>query len=383
MERNRIPAGLAFLVVLLLGPALEPSQDIEPPPSEARPLLKLDLRKFGYKSRGSWKPDYLSVDFADANQLVFGWTILDDPTLDKKVGPLTATPSHLHLLVLDARTGQKQTSAQWPSISFRGTVHPVTKARFLCCTGNTIRLLSEKFDVIREKEVPDSFSCSRIQISPSRRAFSIEAGAGVKYHGTLLETDSFSPVTDWKDEAANVHIADDFLAGTCSPNFELCLRRVNQTWEPLAFAGVDQIKDQKNISPVFINDSSLLILAGEKSTVVTVEGYIRLRINVPDKYLVGRTVTSSGNDRFALVEGKLRGIKSDFLDLYPFFSEERVVVFGLAEGKTIYVRKVQGTSPWPPFETHINHISLSPDGALLAVVDDGTLSVYQLSATNP
>jgi hypothetical protein len=75
---------------------------------------------------------------------------------------------------------------------------------------------------------------------------------------------------------------------------------------------------------------------------------------------------------------KMRGVTYEFLDMYAFPSDDHVTVYSLVEGKAIYARKVKGTSPWPPFTEHRNRLAISSDGALLAVFDDGILSVYHL-----
>jgi hypothetical protein len=62
-----------------------------------------------------------------------------------------------------------------------------------------------------------------------------------------------------------------------------------------------------------------------------------------------------------------------------FVADYRVVVYDLGQRTAVYVRKVRGGSPWiPPFEEHRNRIALSPDGTLLAILDDGVVDVYQL-----
>jgi hypothetical protein len=64
--------------------------------------------------------------------------------------------------------------------------------------------------------------------------------------------------------------------------------------------------------------------------------------------------------------------------MYAFPSDDEVTVYSLLERKAIYARKVKGTSPWPPFTEHHNRLAISSDGTLLAIFDDGILSVYNL-----
>jgi hypothetical protein len=62
---------------------------------------------------------------------------------------------------------------------------------------------------------------------------------------------------------------------------------------------------------------------------------------------------------------------NEVLDIYAFPSDDHLVVYSLHERTAIYGRKVKGSSPWPPYIQHRNLLALSPDGALLAVLDEG------------
>lgn len=112
--------------------------------------------------------------------------------------------------------------------------------------------------------------------------------------------------------------------------------------------------------------------------VVTVEGALLFRTSLPSKYSFGTKAISAGGGRFAIIETKMRGVTNEVLDMYAFPSDDHVVVYSLHEQRAIYARKVEGNSPWPPWIGHTNRQALSPDGTLLAILDDGILKVYQL-----
>jgi hypothetical protein len=316
--------------------------------------------------------------FADTDDVVLGWTTLDNSG-DERKGYLTPAPSHLHALVINVRTGEKKNIQAWPTSTFYSTIDPVSKGKFFACTGNAIQLLSDDFGMIREQQLSRLGPCGSDEVSPSGRSFSIDSGAGKDYRRTLIDAESFEPLATWSNEALDVHFTDTFLVGTCRPHFELCIRRISQQWQPFNFPEINkQIRDSKRKTPFFANDSTLVLTAGEKMVVMTLGGALLFQVNLPNKYLFGSKATSARGERFAIVETKMRGMTNKVLDMYAFPSDDHVVVYSLQERTAIYACKVKGTSPWPPWIEHRNRLALSPDGALLAVLDDGILTVYQL-----
>jgi hypothetical protein len=339
-----------------------------------RPLLEMDLRSYGYKSHLSGTRDYWSVAFVDNDELVLGWTTFDDTDVGKKAGNLGAAPSHLHAVVLNARTGQKRIVRDWAVSTFYANIYPVAKGEFLICTGNAIRLFSQDFDLVRELTLSRFDPCTANEFSPSGRSFSIDSGSAKQSQWSVMKLESFTPVTTWSNDASNVHFSDTLLVGNCAPNGELCARKFDTSWAPFAFSGADRETRVRG----FVDDSTLVLTTLSGLAVVTTDGNPLFHVNLESRQSIGETAFSSGGQRFAVVQMRMRGVTNEILDMYAFPSDDQVIVYGLPERKAIYARKVKGTSPWPPFTEHRNRLAISLDGALLAVLDDGILSVYQL-----
>jgi len=137
----------------------------------------------------------------------------------------------------------------------------------------------------------------------------------------------------------------------------------------------------RNEGPFFVNDSTLALAHGRELAVVMLDGTVLLRDSLPKKFSFSRIVTSSEGQRFAYILTELRG--SAALDM-EFLTDDRIVVYDLGQRKAIYTRKLKGGSPWiPPFMEHRNRAALSPDGKLLALLDEGILEVYQLPESYP
>lgn len=103
------------------------------------------------------------------------------------------------------------------------------------------------------------------------------------------------------------------------------------------------------------------------------EGSLAFRIELPKRHHVGAIATSVKGDRFALLGVQMHG--NEALDL-QFPSDNRVVVYSIRPKSAIYERKVKGVMwSWSPVVERRCTFALSPDGSLLAIIDDGMLTV--------
>jgi hypothetical protein len=170
------------------------------------------------------------------------------------------------------------------------------------------------------------------------------------------------------------------MIGICRADFDLCVRELDQPWQPIRVAGVKRpLEAFRDQGPTFVNDSTFVMAEGCEMKVMTLEGPLLFSVNLPKKFSFARITTSTGGKRFACIVAELRG--SAALDMDSEF-DDHVAVYDLGQKKAIYTRKVRGGSPWiPPFE-HRNRIALSPDGTLLAILDHGVIGVYQLPASS-
>jgi hypothetical protein len=369
------------LALLFLGSfALGRSQEKGPVPNQQRPLLQVDLRKYGFTPLASGRSDVLSLDFVNDRLLVFAWTTLDNPA-DKKKGNLPAVASHLHAIFLDADTGQKQDQRDWPSTSFYASLHAVGEGKLLSCTGNAVRLLSREFETLREQSLAGPNSCIQLQVSLSKRSFAIADGLGMDTPHTLMDSETFAPRAKWNTDVRSVVFTDTLLVGNSRSGNELQIRKLDQPWEPFHFAALEQHPQPSRPERAsFIGDSTLLIANGKELSVVSVNGAVVFRINPLGKLFEGSRVTSIGGETFAVLQMKMRGLRNENLDMYPFASDDSVVVYSLAARKEIWSIKLRGNSPVPTLTPHDykNQLALSPTGRFIAIVNDGILKVYQI-----
>jgi hypothetical protein len=359
------------------------SQDGEPPPTKDRPFLEVDLRKFGYeryRNRGTTWPIF--VDFTDTQRLAVAWITPDDRATAAKTRSGIPIPSRLHILLLDAVTGQKQGLQDLATPSFPIRFLGVRDGKFLACTGNVLRLFSPNFSVLQERNDLPKGACAGYfwevrEVSPSRQTLLLSYPSGGDYRKTLFRLDTFTVVADWTEEFRMTELSDHWLARICGEPRQVCIRGIEQSWKSFQSTGLDP---EKYPFPElrFVNDEMLVAMVGNKMAVVKVGGTSVFQTQLAKKESFGPLATSIGGQRFAVMENRERGLQSTSLDMYPFASNDRIVVYSIPDRRAIFVVKVKGRSPWTPWHGPVNQFALSPDGTLLAVVCDDILSVYRL-----
>ncbi len=365
-------------------------QDSERAVCQDQPLLDLDLRAFGYDTSSATRRLREFVDFTDLSNLALAWLALDDPREAKKIGPLTPRPAHLHILLLDARTGSKQGLQEWPTPSTPVRFSGLGNGKFLTCTGNVLRLFSPGFEVIREQNLQSERTCLSFLssgtwgVSPSRRSLLLYSRSEKGYENTLVNSDTFATNASWIDKFPTNGISDHWLTAFCGQRREICIRGVDQSWQPFQPGDLGEQTNHKRVnSAVFVNDGTLAIELGNRMLVAKADGTLLFQVRLPERRSFGTVATSSGGERFAVIENRSRGLRSELLDMYPFASNDRVVVYSISDRRDIYAVRVRGTSPWTPWDFHTNQLALSPDGVLLAVISDGRLKVYRLPCNKP
>ena len=374
---------LAGLTVVCLGQAQEP----EPPLRREPPLLKTDLHRFGYDtSRSTNHLSKFVPSFTDSTHLAIAWLTLDDPSIADKTGPATARPAHLHVLVIDATTGQKIGVQTWPTPSTSVRFLVTRDGKFLTCTGNILRLFSPSFEVIRERDLAagragmkmDLWN-ARWEISPSRRSLLLSSYLGPQsYEDELLDVESFAAIAQWTEKFPIDNASDHWLVASCGPKREPCVRVIDKSWQTFQSSGMDKAATRFRSEPArFVSDDTL-VMGSDRMSLVKVDGTELFHFDFPRGRSFEGTVTSTDGGRFAIIEDRRRGITSQPLDMYALLSNDRAVVYSIADRREIYSVKLKGSSPWPPWATHNNRLALSADGRLLAIVDGASLEVYRL-----
>lgn len=363
MRRYRLIAIVSAAVVLICGV----STGKEPPPTKDRPLWKIDVSQFGYERypRRMVRPLRLFVDFTDNDHVAIAWISPDTTKENRKQAPRVGELAHLHVVILDAKTGRKQTQKDWSTPYYPiPRLFGITDGRLLICAGSSLRLLSPTLDVVREQGLPNHANCTKVgfQRSPTRRTLLLSTLAEHSRQMVLLNSETFATLSNWTElwEAATqkgtVDLSDDWMVGYCGERIELCVRRFDEPWQPFRPVGLDtEMADRARI-PISFVSNELLAIVGRAAAVSNVNGKLLFEIKVEKKHWLQLPVTAAGGERFAVIESRLRGLRSEPLDMYPFQSNDRAIVYSVKDHRSDFSIKLEGTSPWAPWHIHDNFL---------------------------
>lgn len=396
-------------VLLLMGTisfsSMAQTQVRELAPTNASPLWQVDLKTLGYKplpdvtaSLPGRFPWIKALDFTDDDHLAWAWLTLDNQSPirlrscdyssngckdnDKRPQP---EPAHLHVLFLNAKSGDKNDLLEWPTPSFPVGFLGLPDGKFITCNRDKLHLFSPMLDVILERDLPPSDKCyflSRKSISPSGRLL---LRRQLNEKAELVGTETLSSVQNLSGVDARA-IGDHWFVVPCGQPARLCLGSLDYPNRPLR--PLEMSKEMNEIvlrglaNIAFADDETIVIKARTSMSVFDMKGSALFDVTLPKKqgfnYSEPIITSSVGGERFAVIEDRQRGLTSEPLDMYSFLSNDRVVVYSIPDRRPIFVLKVKGSSPWPPWRVHLNSLALSPDGTLLAVVSDDVLKVYRL-----
>jgi hypothetical protein len=328
--------------------------------------------------------DRVKIQFLDDQRLSLAW-LTPDEIPQKPIGPSNNVPSHLHLRILDSRSGQQTASYEWPCSSTGVNLAYTAAGQWLVSSDQTVTLYSSSFDKVRV--LPD-IRTERFPtfISPSGRTFlSHVSDSHGAWSAQLRDSATFDVLDSWTDaRVAKAHFtySDHFILAQITDPRTLYLRKGGGDWNPYSISVRDS-QPPGTIGYGLVNEDTIAGFAGPTLALETAEGTELFNSTLPGAGLYlpswSMAATSTQGERFAVILDRSRGLSNPNLDLYPLQSQDRVVVYSISKRSAIFSIKLKGISPWPT-QTHEvwNVIALSPDGQLLGIVSDEGVRVYVL-----
>jgi hypothetical protein len=334
-------------------------------------------RNFSFRVGGH----FVKVQFMDNKRLALAWVTPDKP-IKRQAGRIRV-PSHLHLSVLDAQTGQQLVTHEWPCTSQPSNLSYTATGEWLLGSGDSIVLYSSSFEKVRDlRDVEPN-----INLTPSARLFftSVTGPQGSRL-SELRNSGTFELVDSWNDAGdPKTYIttySDRFVLAAVAGwhGFEeFLIREIGKDWRP--FLRTSQ-ESPPFMAPryAFLNEDTLLLLAGDQLLAETVTGQELLRQKfhnheLPFDLMSNLAISRSG-DRFALVLQRTKGFENEMMD-FKRLADGRVTVYSLAEKASIVSVPVSGQGFFLDFSAW-NTIALSPEGLLLAIASDKNVRVYAL-----
>jgi hypothetical protein len=135
------------------------AQTSQPPLTQQAPLWSAKPKQVGYSLSvvvGHFRPsvggDRVKIQFLNDQRLALAWLTFDEIG-QKPIGPGTNVPSHLHLTILNSRSGQRTVSHEWPCSSIGVNLAYTAAGQWLMSSDQTVALYSSSFEKLRD--LPD------------------------------------------------------------------------------------------------------------------------------------------------------------------------------------------------------------------------------------
>ncbi len=338
------------------------------------PLWKVDLRSADLAKQPNLYESPLAFGFVGSDKLVVAWFVSHPAPLPGSVESAT-----LKAVYVNANTGKLQSNSEWMATSRPLAVHITPSGHLLVRTGQTLRVFSPELKPLQEQEfsTPAVFG---LTVSPDGARAMVCPASRDPSAAQMLNTDTLQVL----DTVPTIVRCGDYFLGNKSilalrsKDSEVFVRTSGEPWHALSplspTSGMGRTRDVR-----FLNDSVIAVNSGYCShsfSIQTIEGKTLSIVKLPEGRCWGGIITTSpGGQYFGVPEERLRGIKNETLDMYPFPSPEQFVVYRLPDIERIFRVKVEGISPWFPKQL-VQKYALSPDGGRVAVMSNGVIRAY-------
>jgi hypothetical protein len=371
MTRNLLPRTIKLLVILIVGIALFAQERGASPVGPDHPLWKLDLGSAGLAKQANLNESPLSFAFVDSATLAVAWFVSHP-----RPSPGAAEPATLKVAYINASTGKERSRSEWIASSRPLKVDITAAGNLLVRTGRNLSLLSPELNPLQNREVfglavsPDG---ARALVCPPLQDHSA---------AQLLNTDTLEvldtvPMTG---PCGNYVVGDKSILAQHDKDPEVIVRNPGEPWHPLQLLPpASGIAETGHARYTFLNENVLAVNTGggcsPSFSILTTEGRTLSTMSQPQGRCWGMVTISRGGQYFGVPQERLRGIKNEVLDMYPFPSPEQFVVYRLADLKEVVRVKVEGVSPW--FQKRlVQKYAISPSGDLVAVMSNGVIRTY-------
>lgn len=285
----------------------------------------------------------------------------------------------LKVQLWNAITGPVAVSVTLPTRRGQSSAQGVTGG-LLIRVGSTLRLYSAEMKQVHEIALPQDNADDKwtVIVSNSRRTVLLRHYDSTRNQFTLLDIATWQVRRKWDDRLAWPPIqlpysASDEALARADSNQQNILRSDfgSAGWRALS---PSPARPGCVKSPVWA-DSVSLVNAGCEFFVISTTGTVMMRIASPKHWSFDGKVALSQNSRYVAVKQDT-GRGGGFWDKDVRWTATRIVVFDLSVKKPILSLNVA------PLPRDNYDFALSPDGSKLAVLNDGTLSVYSVQGRN-
>ena len=355
---------IAAVLLVIAAAALGQNRDM-PPGAQHKSLWTLDLRSSGLARERNFYKSPISMSFVDSDTLAVAWFV-SQPQRNVYVD----APATLKAVYIDASTGRERSKAQWAASSRPLQVEITSSGKLLVRTGRSVRLFSAELTELHQRQfaTPKPF---RLAVSPDGERVFVCPQADNLTQAQFLNPDTLEVSSTLRLRAnCGYYLVGDSATAVRTNNRSEVLVNDSGAWHSVHLPSSG--------AQVRFISGNVLASAGVCSQLVWLtasNGRTLLTLNLPKGRCWGEMSASHGGDYFGVVEERLRGLKSEALDMYPFPSPEQFVVYRISDQRQVFRVKVEGISPWFP-KNVIEKFAISPKGDLVAIMTNGVIRAY-------
>jgi WD40 repeat protein len=372
-------------------------------PSSMAPIWQLDVGAVGYRAleqryeAGATRPQVPPLCFAGRKYAIVTFVTREVSSgLPRRDSQEESLPYRLHVLFVDAKSGELQATRVWPTASQSATVMPATGGNFLVLTPDKLRLYSPDLLLLNELNLQLSLQAHegwwQFSYSPNGNNLLISYDVDSRYYRfQWIDLNDLTVLRCWQEDTkANLwkgkedlnvlggrlgSIYDDEMVMPFQRGFFLT-RKLDGPWDLVRFT-----------RPVITTDwfeflNRHLLLSAERShvehgtgniTLIHTNGEVLFEQELSDREQYRWLASSSDGSKFAVAIERGKG-GSVTLDIAPHYTLDRIMVYDVPARQWIYTidGKMQGIEG-------ISGLAVSPDGSLLALISrDGILKLYSL-----
>ena len=326
------------------------------------------------------------ITYLDNDRLILHHVHFDRGQLASRQSPDISSPFRLKTWLLNGRTGKPLLTREWGT-RFSGTAIVVNRGGVIVRTGDTLRLLSSDFEELQKAPIQDKSPGTDdktldwdIHASATRQSVLVNhyqvdwlnKASLSQFH--LLDGNTFEVKQEWKEDPALHDIAYSvsdtsiaYVKHDAKGDQIYVSDFASGNWKPLWRRSGESCYDS-NAFALLANDS-FVYACKEFSFVSDGKFLMREKFEKGERPVRAKLSISEDKRLAAISLSRIGFRKSDFKEV---LSTLRIVVYDLVQKRCLQSVVIS------PLPSHYYDFALSPDGTKLAVLNDRTVTVYQL-----
>jgi hypothetical protein len=318
------------------------------------------------------------VVFLSNGQLVVYEVDLDTGQLSSRASPEISSPFRLRLSMLDAASGKLASSKEQGTRVHESAVLATTGG-VLVKTGDVLKLYSQ--DLTQSRDVPlhlDQNGRFRVSVSASGKTVMLneviqDSSKRFYSHLAMLDAATLKIKYSWNESPPLYHhysISDEGIAAVnLAGHFISVAAFGTSRWTRVAEpAGLCASMNM----PTLYTDQQF-VYGCDKLIAVSTEGHVLMTDSLPDGQVSSDKTTVARDGRFVAVSINTIGIKNRFRPEPSLrVTATQIAVYDLSLKRRVLTLNVE------PQPKNDYDFALSPDGSLVAILNDRNVSVYSV-----